>query len=283
MKAALHEHLQTSSKLDDFSFNYAINLAKERLGLECAFGVIDFNDKRYHSFINLLGYEREFIGEDKRALRVLNLLDNLNIIVVHGEEVPTRQGHVLVMGLGSEQHLKHNRTIEDTIKEAKDLNHNAVIIADHPFYIEGLGPYLREKRELIHEFDALELNGEASFGIPKSPLPYGSNKETLEFYMEIKNNFPNLGLISSQDGHSFYEFCRGWTDLEKPDLSSAENFSKTFRKAVQNTNESTPSYLSNYIGMIGAIEHICGLIWILKIAPKIGLGRFYEVERPDNK
>ena len=122
MKAALHEHLKTSSKLNDFSFNYAINLAKKRLGSECVFGVIDFNDKRYDKFIGLPGYKRYYIGEDKRAIKAVNSLDNLNAIVVHGEEVPTKQGHVLVIGLGSKTFLKHNRIIEDTIKEARDYN-----------------------------------------------------------------------------------------------------------------------------------------------------------------
>ena len=100
IKAALHEHLKTTSKLRKNSFDRAFHNAIYRLGPQCLVSVIDFDDKRYKSFIGLPGYPRDYIGEDKRAVRVHSRMGDIDYIVVHDEEVTTKQCHLLVHGLG---------------------------------------------------------------------------------------------------------------------------------------------------------------------------------------
>jgi len=283
IKAALHEHLKTSSKIEGLSFNRVVDLARSRLGAECLFSVVDFDDMRYKSFISKQGYEREYIGEDRRGVRIFDQVRRLEVACVHGEEVPTKQGHLLVLGLGYETHLKHGRQFEETIKEARDYNPNAVIICDHPFHNSGVGDYLRDHREVMGGIDAFEENGEACFGLPFSPFPLGANRKVREFYREVCSDFPHLGFIRSQDGHSLYEFCEGWSEIEKPFLLFPELFSSSFRESVQGTSLDTNGKVNQVRGILGAIDHVRNLAWILKIAPKIGLEHRYEVERPDNK
>ena len=304
IKAALHEHLKTSSKLREDSFNLALDRAIYRLGEQSLFSVVDFDDKRYKKFIELQKLKSieiqypdfsdkgcftnnmkvelniSYIGDDKRAMRIWGLGGALDILCIHGEEVPTRQGHLLVLGLGYETHIKHNRNVEDIIKEARDYNPDATIIGDHPNFLSGIGKYLENHLELLEPrgingvdgLDALEgFNGEAVFG----------NKRTLKFYQEHKSEYPKLGFISSSDGHSFYEFCRSWTKIEMPDTNSAEKFSETFRKAVQNTDDET--LCRRKLSLRGFAGH-AGKMIIVKFADKIGLEYFNKgIERPDNK
>jgi len=270
VRAALHEHLRTSSKLKKGCFNKIFGLANKRLGSNGIFSLVDFDDKRYKYLIGLQGYDRNYIGEDRRAIKAYG------VVCVHGEEVPTKQGHLLVIGLGYNTHLKHNRTIKDTVKETRDYNSEATIILDHPFGWKGVGEYVKKHLEVLYEIDAIEgFNAEA----------VGANKKALDFYLEIKKDYPHLGFFSTSDGHSvLYEFCRSWTEIDKLDYSSPDRFSKTLRTAVQNTDENTVSRKSKVRGLVGAIGHTLGLILILGIAPKIGLENYFNkgIERPDD-
>lgn len=276
MKADLHNHLRTSSNIRKSDFNKAINLATERLGRNCMFGIVDFADRRYQHFIELSSrFDREYIGKDKRGVRVYNREEDLNVVVVHGEEVPTKQGHLLVMGLGVNAHLKHNKTIEDTIKEAKDYNPDVTLISDHPFGWKGVGEYIKSNLDILGKIDAIEgFNAEA----------IGSNKKALDFYKSIKTDFPNVGFISTSDGHSWYEFCRNWSELDNNllYLTPEDIFSKYFREAVKKTDEYTPRQTSVLTGLSGAVDHIADLVFIVKIAPKIGLGKLFETDIPKN-
>jgi len=87
------------------------------------------------------------------------------VIVIKGQEVPTTEGHLLVLGIDHNRHLKEHKSLEYTLKEAR--NCNGTVIIDHPFYLNGLGNHLRKNLKLFDYIDAIEIhNGEASFGLP---------------------------------------------------------------------------------------------------------------------
>jgi len=283
IKAALHEHLRTGSGLGERDFDKTIFTADYRLGHQSMFGVVDFDDKRYKRFIELPGMDRAYVGDDKRAIRLRDKGDVWDISCVHGEEVPTKQGHLLVLGLGYEAHLKHGRDVEETIREARDYNPEAVIIVDHPFHRSGLGNHLKENLRLLEEIDAIEtFNGEASFGI--FPFPAFANFKARSFYRKNNGKVENLGAISTSDGHSFFEFGRSNVMIEKPDFSSTENFSKTFRQGVRDTCLSAINRKSYITGNIGAIKHIAEMVGIIA-GCKLGFEDYFNrgIERPDNK
>ena len=271
MKADLHNHLRTRSRFNKEDFNKAIDLACERMGKYSAIGVVNFSDERYEQFVTLQGYEREYLGERENSIYI----PEKKILVIKGQEVPTKEGHLLVLGLGNEVHLKEKRSLEDTIKEAKD--NNGIIIADHPFYWKGIGPYLERNIHLLERIDGIEIfNGEASFGLPFGPLPTNSNERTKEFYKEVNPIFPRLGAISTSDGHSFYELGKSWTELGKIELSQSRRFIQSLRESIQRTSLETERKETN--GTIGTIDHIIQLGFAVFVAPKIGLGRLFQTK-----
>ena len=87
IKADLHNHLRTSSNLQDEDFNQSIDLAHRRLGSGGVFGMINFSDTRYEKFSELGGYQRVYVGPQKNAIYV----PEKDILVVKGQEVPTEQ------------------------------------------------------------------------------------------------------------------------------------------------------------------------------------------------
>lgn len=271
VKADLHNHLRTSSRYFERDFNKAVDKASRKLGAGAVLGVVNFSDWRYEHLTNLRGYERQSLGSNKNGVYV----PEKDVYIVKGQEVPTKEGHLLVFGTGERVHLREGRKLEDTIKEAREQN--GIIVVEHPFHSNGLGNYLEQNLEILLHVDAIEIhNGEASFGFPIGPIPFRANKKAQEFYARIKADFPNLGAISSSDGHSMYELGSSWTEIKKPTI---EDFVGSLKESVRKTDLSTPRKMKGSV--FGAIDHIVDLIFISKIAPKISLESLYETERPE--
>lgn len=178
---------------------------------------------------------------------------------------------MLVLGLGFEQHIRQNQDLEDTIRETDEKSEGeAIKIADHPFFMAGIGHYLEYLPELVHCFDAFEINGEAAWG----------NRKARRFYEKVKPHNPQLGLVCSSDGHSSHELGKSWTelDIEIPGMYTDE-FLPRLKQAVNSTNLQTPS--QTHVSYAGAIMHLIKLGLITQVAPRIGLGKMFETERPE--
>ncbi len=278
-KADLHNHLRTSSIFRDRDFNHAIDLAYRRLGENGIFGMVNFSDMRYEHFSGLKGYERFEVGENGNGLYI----PSRKILVVKGQEVPTKQGHLLVIGLGKNKHIKELRDVKDTIREAKD--NDGIIILDHPFYKHGLGPYLMKSTNisLLNDIDAVEIhNGEAAFGTPFIETGYAKVANALAeaTYKFYKERFPNLGALSTSDGHSMYELGSSWTEIDSPFITNTKGFNRSLREAVRKANLDSP--MKKKKSIVGAIDHILDLKFIINIAPKLGLEHLFETDRPGN-
>ena len=261
VKADLHNHLRTSSHFQEEDFNRAVDITYEGLGQGGILGLANFNDSCYEDFsgLGLRGYDRENIGN---AVYV----PEKDILIVKGQEVPTNQGHLLVLCLQQRKHLKTYRSLEDTLKEAKD--NNGIIIADHPFYREGIGYHLEQHPELLESFDAIEVhNGEAVW-IPKL-APKNANKKAREFYLTQKRNHPHLGALSTSDGHSFYEVGRNYTLISEPAIETPEKLTESLRKSVR---EAFCYDTSQHTSTLGAIDHLLDLA-VLAGLSKLGIKR----------
>lgn len=271
VKADLHNHLRTSSRCFEGDFNRAVDIASRKLGAGAILGIVNFSDWRYEHLISLEGYERQNLGDNKNGIYV----PEKDVYIVKGQEIPTKEGHLLVFGTGARVHLREGRKLEDTIEEAKDQN--GIIVADHPFYVAGIGSYLEQNPSLTEQLDAIEVhNGEASFGLPVGPVPLNANKKAQEFYARIKHDFPNLGAISSSDGHSMYELGSSWTEIDKP---TNENFVNSLKEDIRKTDLNTLKKMKGSV--FGAIDHISDLVLITQIGVRIGLKNFYRgTDRP---
>ncbi|MFH1711073.1 MAG: hypothetical protein ABH840_02060 [Nanoarchaeota archaeon] len=270
IKADLHNHLKTGSYMPEGIFNKTIDVAQERLGDGGIVGLVNFEDRRYEDFSDLWGYDRHDFGN-------CIYIPEKEIIVVKGQEVPTEQGHLLVLGLMRDVRLKAGRTLEDTIKEARD--NNGILIADHPFYLQGIGHYLKKNHELVYELDGIEVhNGEAALGI-FGFTPINANQKAEDFVSKLgldivlagarEPETKRPGIISSSDGHSLYELGRNYTVLRVEDesmLAISEEFNKNLRGAIKDSRHKYVSINSK----IGALKHMFDLGLIIA-ASKIGI------------
>ena len=250
VKADLHNHFRTSSNMDGL-FDPAVNTIFRNLGIYSLIGLINFEDQRYEKFIQQPGYERQDLGNSI-------YLPKLDILIVKGQEVPTQQGHLLVLGIekGKKNHIPVGMSLKDTIKASRDLN--GIIIADHPFYRDGIGPFLQKKPGYLSRVDAFEThNGEAALWIP-GLTPKDANQKALEFYQRTSTS-KLVGSLACSDGHSLYEIGSSYTDLTMPDyslLKCSEDVSSSLKKAVKNatssnrhTNDSRISTLCHIISL----------------------------------
>lgn len=254
VNADLHNHLKTGSDMSTIDFNQVIDLARERLGPGGILGIVNFSDNRYEQFSNKEGYKRVdfdcgFYVPEK------------DILVIKGEEVATKQGHLLVLGLRKNRQLHHGKDLEETINEA--TNENGVVVADHPFTYSGIGEQLRKVSNiegvksypgLLERLDAIEVhNGEAAL------LPF-ANKRAQEFFRRIGHFYQRPGALISSDGHSLREIGSSYTTLNMPDyneITSSDLLTDNLRKAIQGHKEYTGKMTNT---RLMALAHLFSLI-----------------------
>ncbi len=257
MKADLHNHLGTKKYTG--SFNKSIDISKEKLSDGGVLGVVNFSDLRYETFVGSEGYEREQLGN---AIYV----PEKGIYVIKGQEIATKQGHLLVVGLKWGRSLKDGRGLEDTLKEARD--NNGVIIAAHPF-VNGAGDYIEKNPGILELMDGIEIhNGEAFFG----------NKKARDFYSRIKNDY-DIGGVSFSDGHSLYEIGSSYTWLEQLDFKDSEAFVSSLRKAIRAHKDFSKDKKHNSIA--GMVEHAVRMASIVGIQ-KLGFNKILPTYRDIN-
>lgn len=263
-KADLHNHLRTFTKRDfnnNGDFNRAIDIIARRLGENGVVSVTTFDDRNYERFIDSdsKGYERVPVGINKQGVYV----PEKKVLIVKSQEVPTKRGHLLVLGLGYDENLKQNRSLEETISEADDkTNGEAIKIADHMFFASGVGFYLEYCPELIHYFDAFEINGEAVYG----------NKKAKRFYSKVKPKNPQLGILFSSDGHSFHELGKSWTEIDFPDIENPNEFIFTLKQEINSTNLKTPR--REHVSYLGFADHAAKLA-ARELGVKLGFGKYF--------
>jgi len=244
IRADLHNHLATTDNMPR-NFNKTINIARKRLGKKGILGMINACDNRYEKFSNLEGYER-------CNLRNAIYIPEKDTYVLRGQEVMTKNGHILVLGLEEKFNLQDDRRLEDSLKAAKE--NNGIIIACHPFFFKGIGYYLEKNPKFLEYFDGIEVhNGEALYG----------NKKAKEFYNEIKKDY-NMGAISSSDGHSLYEIGSSYTLLEKPNFENAEKLIKSLRKSIKKHKDFFND--KQKFSILGSLEHSTKLTSITTIS-----------------
>ena len=297
VRADLHNHLRTSSYWRRGDFNRAVDVAQRRLGAGGITGLINFSDKRFETFAELPGYERTFVGESQNAIYV----PQKDILIAKGQEIPTQQGHLLVLGLPKDVHLKDWGDLENTMKEAR--KNGGSNVADHLFSRSGIGPHIQEKLELFEQLDAIEVfNGEADLWFP-GLMPRNANPKALRFYQGY--NPSGVGALTTGDGHSFDEVGRCWTALDAQ--RNYERFdTKRFRQAVKSAPASPEYSMQSYhkldgypafgpvsvrqrrnplklealthIALLGAL--VCGAKISQPVRSLVGIEKYYDIPRP---
>lgn len=242
IKADLHNHFSTLENIGEI-FNQAICIAQKNLGAGGILGVTNTQDKgpgRYETFLRQGGTRIEDLDN------AFYVPDN-DIYVIKGQEVFTKGGHILVLGLNYGVKLKDYRSLEDSLKEAMD--NNIIIIADHPWFLDGIFTKQSPKKYLEY-LDGIEVhNGEAWIPIPGYVR---ANKKAQEFYNKIKGDY-DIGAISTSDGHSIKEIGTSYTLLETLDFSSPEKLIESLRKSIREHKDFSNDKQRN--AYLGALNH----------------------------
>lgn len=261
----MHNHLKTGGWFSRINVNEVIDKARKRLGSGGVLGVVNFSPtRRYEDFASFPGYERQDFGN---AL----YFPNQDIIVVKGEEMETilpsgEQVDLLALGMNKGQHPKPRRTLDDRLKEIKEMG--GILGADHPFHKDGIGPFLEIHKGYLGKFDFLEVhNGECALWLPGYAK---ANEKALEFFNHVRTQNPalcnTLGKLVSSDGHSIYEIGRSNMSLPSISLRNRDSIVSSLRNGmVYAANENLPCKRHNSYD--GAVDHIAKWVY-LKVARK---------------
>lgn len=255
VRTDLHNHLSTySSRIP--SFDKTVDVASEKLQAGGVLGVVNFADRRYEDFVSQAGYDRYDKGN---AVYV----PQKDLLIVKGQEVQTDKGHILVLGLPKDKHLKFGfmHRLKDALKEAKD--EGGVIIADHPFYCHGIGPYLNAHSDLLaYYFDGIETHNGAAVTFLPGTKSFDANKAAQNFF-QTHGKLSNLGYLVSSDGHSLFEIGSSYKMMPNFDIENEETIRDSIRKGVNYIPEMSfdrvhKSRLGSF-GHIGALAFAVGL------------------------
>jgi hypothetical protein len=264
IKTALHEHLGTG--IYKGSFDEVIDLAKKRLGKGGIFSVVSIgddrlpSDRRYETFVdsNSIKYGKVDLGG--RATYV----EGAEVTVVNGLEMELKEGHLLATGLERDTEVETGSDVH--VKQALvRLNYlKALSFYVHPWFLGGMGEFLAAEFEKRDDFCFVNAIGYEVYNQEANLLP-GSNKLASASFREIQTYFPFLAPLSSNDGHTLYEFGRVTTDIPDPSFKAeAEDGNAKFVNALgKSFSEVEPREIMNQriglrkrvVGVVGAIQH----------------------------
>jgi hypothetical protein len=270
-RADLHNHLRTVANMDGL-YHPMMRIASRRLGNMGVLGVVDFENYGDNSrYAQIRSQAKGRIADLGNSFYDCNY----GVFVVKGQEVQTDKGHILVIGLNQNQFIKSGKNVplEDALKESKDKG--GIIIADHPFYKEGIGEFLISNPDYIQNFDGYEVhNGEAALHIPRL-LPKYANEQANDFNYYNYQIFKRygVGLLSFSDGHSINEIARSFTTLypDEP-LTNSNNyfeFRDLLRKSIKKAKFVDGTRRDAKLGALGHIAALTAVIAASKVGIKL--------------
>lgn len=161
VKADLHNHLRTSSRVRSGDFNRVIDITSARLGEDAIIGIINRSDQKYENLVNQKGYDREVIEKNGSVVYV----PEKKVYIIKGQEVLSREGSLLVLGVPKWAQLVEGNSLENTIKEAQEKW--GIAIANNMLHKNGIWNYLTKNLRILEDLDGIEIyNSKADFSCP---------------------------------------------------------------------------------------------------------------------
>lgn len=258
--ADLHNHFATSDNMDGLLDKILKNVVKKRM-TPGVLGVIDFNNFGERSRFAQL--ERQ-AGDRAHNFGNALYFPTEDLLLIKGQEVPTREGHLLVLGLNRGKHIQPDKTLDSSLKEARD--YNGIAIVDHPFSSHhGLGNFLISNRQYLPRFDAWEVfNSETA-------IFKGANEKAREVYDTMIKRKYDIGALAGTDGHSIYEIGRSstWLHLSPYDsYKNSDDVTEDLRTSIRLNKD--PVNRIERPALIGAIDHMADLATIIALS-KLGI------------
>lgn len=224
VKADLHNHFSTKSRVLDP--NKIADTVRGRLGIGGICALVNYGCQRFEAFAR---------KAESSATRLGNAVyfPDREVLIVKGEEVPTEDGDLLVLGTQEGFHMALRRqTLEYSLREATEEG-NGITIIPHPYFHSRVGEKIEKEPEILSSVDAIEIhNGQSS---------YRSNNKARRLHRKVGARFYNLGKLASSDGHSYFEVGKSWTALQMPrdfsQLNNSESLIENLRRAIKETSD----------------------------------------------
>ncbi|MBI2630418.1 hypothetical protein HYW76_04930 [Candidatus Pacearchaeota archaeon] len=190
--------------------------------------MVNFNDTRYEKITNTRGkIGRDYELYDDHRQRFAGVYDKktgLWSVMIRGQEIPTDQGHVLI--IGGDKNID-DRKIEDVLKQAEDMG--ALKIADHPLAEYGwLGKIWTRGGRLSLGRNNLEEYKERFDGIEVV------NSNFMDLIEETNRIAEELGLpkFCSSDSHTLRNMFSSYMIFPEVDLTSWERLIESIRQRM---------------------------------------------------
>jgi len=259
----LHNHWgEYAETVRDIGFDGVVHQVNDSLGERGVFGVTDFfgvgeSFLHYGVFSNLPQKKLE-----RRDLGNAIYVPEKDILVVRGEEIQVeylgKELHLLVLGNPNPgSSITVGIGLFDALDWIRKLGYVTVI--DHPFFTHGILKSISRKDGklldyILNNVDAIEVHN----GSAISP---GANRKAQDFYVKMRDRFPNLGGLISSDAHSLEEIATSFTYLGIregfEDLKTPGDVIDMLRFAIRSSKNPTGPRKTNYKG---AIRHAVNLV-----------------------
>lgn len=199
IRTDLHNHFTTKSRVLDP--NKVADTVYLSLGSGGICALVNYDDQRYEAFAKVAEPHVTNLGNS------LHFKDR-NILIVKGEEVPTGDGDLLILGLEEGKHLSQRKGIEYHLQEVAE--ENCITVLTSPFFMSEVGAIIRENPRFAKLIDGIEThNGEAT---------RKANAQAFELFklLYYDKGYQDLGFLSCSDGHSFQEVGTSTTTFTSP-------------------------------------------------------------------
>ncbi len=246
-----------------------------REGQNTLIALVNFNDTRYQKIVNTRGdVPKGFDIYDDHVERFVGVYDKQRELwnfVLRGQEVPTDQGHLLVLG-GNEE--IERRVVEDVLKEAEDMG--ALIGGDHVLAKEP-GKIFNKIGSKESERYSLGEENVRKYGKRFDFIEYG-NSNVWKLTEETENFGEETGIpgFYSSDSHDLKRIFSSYRVFPELDFSDFQ----TLRQGIIECIESET--VSHYSGGNRRLENLWhGLAVLYNIArQRIGIVKkpIYEIE-----
>lgn len=273
----LHGHL--ASPVYDGSPLPVITRIACRLGKRGVLGVASiFNqgprgsDRRYETLV-----DKEFSPYGKQDLDGrATYIPETQAYIINATEIQTREGDFLV--IGHERDTMMEVTPDTSFADVAIFaeKQGAILGATHPFYHNGAGPFLQQQPEALKHIHFIEVtNGEAHLLLLHRN--WGANRKAKELSQEARARGHNrtLGVLVSSDNHALFELGKHHTLVQEIDAETGEQLMNQLKYRIAHCHPAEEileqHQTAPWTGRLGALHHICWMLYTKAIRPTLGL------------
>lgn len=223
-------------------------------------GVVNFDDSAYEHLVSTRKpAPSRAIYDDYRKIFIATghpIIHDSWHVYVRGQEIPTEEGHVLVIA-ADRQIPKRNGSyiLTEVLREARDLG--AITIADHPL----AGGLVKDMLNLV--------NGSGRFALGEENIrKYAQSLDGIEVW---NSNFPGLGEetarlaldlrllgVYSSDSHDVREALNAYINIPSLDITSPERLKAGIKEGMR---KGYGSRMRPRNSRLSGIKHVAAVLY----------------------